>query len=214
MREAFAGMAEYQSCAPRPSIDNPEQKSSEREGWTSHLSRSRRGLAALSFAESTVVPIPLETIVVPLMVGHPRRALKIALAIWLGCLAGATFFYGIGLLLADPVVHPVLRAVGLEDDFKKIADDLSGNGFFWTIFLVSFSPVPMQLATLGAGTVGGNPLVFLAAIALSRGLRYFGLAFLAQVVGTRIAHLKIPKGWLVLSITVLLLAGWGLMQLV
>ncbi|HEY9040527.1 MAG TPA: hypothetical protein VIN05_16485 [Roseovarius sp.] len=183
------------------------------DGWTARLSRNKRGLAALSFAESTIVPVPLETIVVPLMVGHPRRALRIALAIWLGCLIGATLFYGVGLLLADPVVYPVLSAVGLEDNFQKIADDLSGEGFFWTIFLVSFSPVPMQLATLGAGTVGGNPLVFIAAIALSRGLRYFGLAILAQLVGERIAHMEIPKGWLVLGLAVLLAVGWGVIQL-
>ncbi|MCQ0090978.1 YqaA family protein [Roseovarius sp. M141] len=177
------------------------------------MSRSNVGLATLSFAESTVVPIPLETIVVPLMIGHPRRALRIALAIWLGCLVGATLFYSVGLLLADPVVHPVLRAVGLEDEFRKISDDLSGGGFFWTIFLVSFSPVPMQLATLGAGTVGGNPLIFVAAIALSRGVRYFGLAVLAQLVGERIAHLKIPTGWLVLGLAALLVIGWGVMHM-
>ncbi len=78
---------------------------------------------------------------------------------------------------------------------------------------MSFSPVPMQLATLGAGTVVGNPLAFVGAITLSRGLRYFGLALLAQLVGARIARLKIPKGRLVSGLAVLLAAGWGGMQL-
>lgn len=40
--------------------------------WTGRLARHRSGLAALSFAESTVIPIPLQTIVAPLMVGHPK----------------------------------------------------------------------------------------------------------------------------------------------
>ncbi|WP_238987462.1 YqaA family protein [Roseovarius dicentrarchi] len=206
-------MTQTQTTEDRPNSGSEAGQQAKTDGWTARLSRSTGGLAALSFAESTVVPIPLETIVVPLMVGHPRRALKIALAIWVGCIVGATLFYGVGLLLADPIVHPALGALGLEDNFQKISNDLSGGGFFWTIFLVSFSPVPMQLATLGAGTVGGNPLTFIAAIALSRGLRYFGMAILAQFVGTRIAHLQIPKGWLVLGIAVLLLAGWGVMQL-
>ncbi len=213
VRHAFAAMANKQTASQRQNSDSTEGDSPSSRGWTARLSHSNGGLAALSFAESTVIPIPLETIVVPLMVGHPRRALKIALVIWLGCLAGATLFYGVGLLLADPVVHPVLSAVGLEDDFQKISEDLSGGGLFWTVFLVSFSPVPMQLVTLGAGAVGGNPLVFIAAIALSRGLRYFGMAILAQLVGERIAHLKIPKGWLVLGLAVLLAAGWAVMQL-
>ena len=60
------------------------------------LARHRSGLAALSFAESTVVPLPLEVVVVPLMIGAPRRALTIALVIWLGCLAGASPFISLG----------------------------------------------------------------------------------------------------------------------
>jgi membrane protein YqaA with SNARE-associated domain len=182
--------------------------------WTDRLSRSKAGLALLSFAESTILPIPLEAIVVPLMVGHPRRALRIALIIWLGCLVGASLFYAVGYLLADPVVHPVMGLLGLEDSFDDMAQKLSGEGLFWSVFLVSFLPAPLQLATLGAGVVGGNFLVFFAAILLSRGLRYFGMAVLAQFVGERIAHLNIPKRYLVLGLATILLAGWGVMQLI
>lgn len=204
----FAGMT-----TSRSDPDDTHPRTTRASGWSARLAQSRRGLAALSFGESTVVPIPLETIVVPLMVGHPRRALGIALAIWLGCVAGAGIFYGVGLMLADPVVHPVLRSLGLEESFDKMAGKLSGGGVFWTVFLVSFSPAPMQLATLGAGAAGANPVVFLAAIALSRGLRYFGLAILAQLVGERIAHWRLPTGWLVAGLALLLVLGWGVMQL-
>ncbi len=185
----------------------------DQTGWTARLSRSKAGLAALSLAESTVLPIPLEAIVVPLMVGHPRHALRIALIIWLGCMVGASLFYLVGLLLADPVVHPAMRQLGLEDSFNDMAQKLSGGGLFWSVFLVSFLPAPMQLATLGAGVIGANPVVFIIAIALSRGLRYFGMAILAQFVGERIAHLDIPKRYLVLGLAALLLAGWGVLQL-
>ncbi|APX13623.1 hypothetical protein BWR18_01625 [Tateyamaria omphalii] len=178
------------------------------------LAQHRTGLAAASFAESTVAPIPLETVVVPLMVGHPRRALTIALAIWLGCLAGAALFYGIGLWLADPVVRPALAALGLEQDFAEMTDRLGTDGLFWTVFLVSFSPVPMQLATLGAGAAGGNVVSFLAVIALSRGLRYFGLAILAQIVGPRIARAGVPKRVLIPAMIGLLAVVWGISRLV
>ena len=181
--------------------------------WTERLARHRSGLAALSFAESTVVPIPLETIVAPLMVGHHRHATTIALAIWLGCLAGALLFYGLGLWLFDPVVRPALDWLGLLEDFEEMSADLEQSGFFWTVFLVSFLPAPMQLATLGAGAVGGSLPVFLAAIAASRGLRYFGLALLARLVGPRIAEMRIPKGRLMLGLLALGLAGWAALSL-
>ncbi|MGR3496883.1 YqaA family protein [Citreimonas sp.] len=183
-------------------------------GWTRRLARHRTGLALLSFAESTVVPIPLETIVVPLMVGHHRRSITIATAIWLGCLVGASLFYFVGLWLADPVVIPALEWLGLKDNFDQMTSDLDSGSLFWTVFLVSFSPAPMQLATLGTGVVGGNFLTFFAAIALSRGLRYFGLAVLARLFGPKIAELGVPTGKLVIGLVVVLLVGWGIMQFI
>lgn len=181
-------------------------------GLLTRLARHRTGLAVLSFAESTVVPVPLETVVAPLMVGHPARALSIALAIWTGCLIGASAFYALGAFAAEPVVRPALEAIGLVQDFDDMTARLGADGLFWAVFLVSFSPAPMQLATLGAGAAGGNFAVFLAAIALSRGLRYFGLALLAQFLGVRIAHLRLPKRYLVPGMMVALLAGWGVWQ--
>lgn len=174
-----------------------------RKDWTERLARHRTGLAAISFAESTVVPIPLEAVVAPLMVGHHRHSSTIALAIWLGCLAGAALFYVVGLWLFDPVVRPVLDWLGLTEDFNTMTQDLEGGGLFWTVFLVSFSPAPMQLATLGAGAIQGSFPVFLVAIAASRGIRYFGLAVLAHLFGPRIAELGIPKRRIVLIVLVL-----------
>ncbi|MEL6800576.1 MAG: VTT domain-containing protein [Pseudomonadota bacterium] len=190
-----------------------QQEHDHDNDWISRLPRHRTGLAALSFAESTVVPVPLETVVAPLMVGHPARAFTIAVAIWIGCLIGAALFFAVGYWAADPIVRPALQALGLAEQFETITADLGAGGLFWSVFLVSFSPAPMQLATLGAGAAQGSFLSFIAAIALSRGLRYFGLAILAQFVGERIAHLDIPKRYLIPGMMVLLAAVWGVMQL-
>jgi membrane protein YqaA with SNARE-associated domain len=199
----------------RPRRLDPDRSAmaNRRKDWTERLARHRTGLAALSFAESTVLPIPLETIVAPLMVGHHRHSTTIALSIWLGCMAGATLFYLLGSWLFDPVVRPLLEALGLFEDFQDITSDLEGSGVFWSVFLVSFSPAPMQLATLGAGSVGGSFPVFLAAIATSRGIRYFGLAILAHLFGPRIADLDIPTGRLVVIALVVGLAIWGATRL-
>lgn len=187
---------------------------SRTKDWTARLARHRTGLAALSFAESTVVPIPLETIVVPLMVGQHRHSMTIAFSIWVGCLLGASLFYFVGLWLAEPLVQPAVELLGLTDDFRDMERKLQDEGLFWVVFLVSFSPAPMQFATLGAGAVQGNFLIFISAIAASRGLRYFGLALLARLFGPKVADMNIPRGRLVLGLIVLFAAGWGLWQLV
>lgn len=182
--------------------------------WLSRLARHRTGLAVMSAAESTVVPIPLETVIAPLMVGHSGKALTIVLWVWLGCLAGASLFFLVGHWALEPVVIPTLEALGLTEDLEEMTDELARQGFFWTIFAVSFSPVPMQLATLGAGAAGGNYLVFLAAIALSRGLRYFGLALFAQIIGPRITAMRLPKRYAIPGMMLALTAIWGISQLI
>jgi membrane protein YqaA with SNARE-associated domain len=143
----------------------------------------KRRLAALSFLESTVVPIPLETVVAPLMAAHPKRAYRIATAILLGCLVGAFLFYLVAAALYDPVVAPALDALGLRGDFESVREKLGEEGFFWTVFLVSLTPAPFQLATLGAGAVGGSVVTFMLAVASSRAIRYYGLGFLARRFG-------------------------------
>jgi len=181
--------------------------------WSQRLADHKTGLAALSFAESTLIPVPLEALVVPLMIGHPQRSLAIATFIWIGCVVGASLFYAVGFWLAEPVMVPAVEWLGLADQFDQIAARLSQDGLFWTVFLISLLPAPMQLATLGAGSIGGNFLIFFAAIALSRGIRYFGLAMLAQLLGERLREMHIPTKRIVLIAAIVLLGGWGLWQL-
>ena len=148
----------------------------------------KRRLAALSFLEATVVPIPLETVVAPLMAAHPRRAYPIAGAILAGCLAGALAFYFAAAALYEPVVAPALDAIGLLGDFEDMRETLSEEGLFWTVFLVSLTPAPFQLATLGAGAVGGSVVTFMLAVAASRAIRYYGLGFLAKRFGPQLVE--------------------------
>lgn len=176
--------------------------------WAERLAESRVGIAVLSMMESTVVPIPLEALIAPLMVSYTARAISIATAALIGCLLGSAIFYWVGRLALDPVVIPALQALGLEQQFDELRERLSsGNNAFWAVLLISLSPAPMQLATLGAGTVRANFVLYLGAIALSRGVRYYGLAILSKLLGERIENLKIPKR---VSIPVAMLTLGGL----
>ena len=52
----------------------------------------------------------------------------------------------------------------------------------------------------------------IAAIGASRGLRYFGLALLAQLLGARLIHLHLHKRRLVPALMAALLLVWGIYQ--
>lgn len=122
-------------------------------------------------------------------------------------------FYFVGMWLREPVVLQALEWLSLTDLFADLSRELEGGELFGTVFLVSFSPAPMQLATLGAGAVGGNFVVFLSAIVTRRGLRYVGLAILAQLFGRRIERLDVPKRTLVPVLLDVATLGWILMQI-
>ncbi|WP_316016155.1 hypothetical protein [Roseobacter sp. HKCCA0434] len=180
--------------------------------WADHFTEGRGGLTRvgfLSFLESTVLPIPLEIVVAPLMATQPKRAIPIAVAIWVGCLIGAALFYGLAVLLYEPVVQPALDWAGYSGALEDIRDRLGEQGTFLAIFLVSVTPVPFQIATLGAGAAGANMLVFLAAVALSRGIRYFGLALLAQLIGPEIVEKLSEPKWKITAAVVGLALAWG-----
>ncbi|WP_230374237.1 YqaA family protein [Pontivivens ytuae] len=179
--------------------------------WTAALTAEgagRRKLALASFLESTVVPVPLEVLVAPLMFAHPRHALRVAAAIWAGCILGALVFYGLALLLYEPVVQPLLAWLGFEAELEEMRRRLGEDGAFAVIFLLSVTPVPFQIATLGAGAAQTHLIPFLAAVALSRGIRYFGLALLAVWLGPRVERLLRGRLAHVVGAALVVLIGW------
>jgi len=61
------------------------------------------GITFASFLESTIVPIPLEAVLIPLMQSRREKIWLIALMATLGCLIGALFGYALGYYLFDIV---------------------------------------------------------------------------------------------------------------
>lgn len=181
--------------------------------WSRRLANSKLGVAVLSMGESTVVPVPLETVIVPLMIGYPARAWAIGFAALVGCLVGATIFYFAGAALFEPVVAPALMALGLAEEFRDAVSELGEAGSFLAVFLISVGPLPLQLATLGAGATDMSYPLFMAAIAASRAIRYLGLAVVCNLVGERILRWRIPR-WITFSAGFLgILVAWAFASL-
>ena len=179
--------------------------------WMHRLGDGRAGITVLSALEATVLPIPLEAVLVPVMVARPGRAIGLALWALAGCLAGSAALYLAGWLLADPLVWPALDALGLTARFEEVADRLTGGNLFVTVLLLSVSPFPIQLAALGSGMLDQSLLVLLAGVTVARGGRYLGLGILARLIGPRLHGLRVPRWiWAVLAGLVLGLfwLGW------
>ena len=140
------------------------------------------GLFAASFLETTVVPIPFETVLVPMMLANRSRLWLIATIAFLGCIVGAVAGYAAGYLAYEAIGRPILTFLNLANEFTEFQRNLQSNGF-WVIVAVGITPVPFQVATVGSG-VAGYPLgLFVVAITIGRSFRYYGLALLARLFG-------------------------------
>jgi len=140
------------------------------------------GVFVASLAETTVVPIPIEVVLITVMLANRRRLWWIASAALAGCLAGAGLGYLAGYGAFETVGEPVLRWLGLAERFEEYRIRLEEDGF-WYVVAIAITPAPFHIAYLGAGVVRMPFLTFFAAAAIGRGVRYFGLAVLVRILG-------------------------------
>lgn len=140
------------------------------------------GVAVASFLESLILPIPLETLLIPLMQARRDKLIAIAMAALIGCLVGATLGYTIGLFIFESVGNHLIAWLWTMEQYHQVEQQMQLNGF-WFVLSVGITPVPFQLAMLAAGAMSYAFLLFLLATLLARGLRYFGLAILVWKFG-------------------------------
>ncbi len=155
--------------------------------WLGRLSQSKKALWVLfwaSFAETLVVPIPIEVILIPFMATNRHRIWLIAGVVTLGCLAAAVIGYGIGFFFFDTLGRGLIDAMGWTagmDQFRALFAEWG----FWAVIAVGIIPIPFQVGMLAAGAAGYPIVWFVVAAGIARGLRYFGLAALVWAVGDK-----------------------------
>tara|TARA_R110002111_G_scaffold118247_1_gene180637 strand:+ start:65 stop:664 length:600 start_codon:yes stop_codon:yes gene_type:complete len=141
-------------------------------------------MGVASFLESTIVPIPLETILIPYYHSHRESLWRTATVVTIACLFGASIFYWIGGLAMESWGLRLVETFADKESFDSLKDMLNQRGFL-LILAAGVSPIPFQIAMLGAGAVEYSFIQFLIAASLARGIRYFGLAALVHRYGER-----------------------------
>lgn len=183
--------------------------------WLLRLKRARyKGawLFGFSFLESTVLPVPLEILLIPYMAAERRRALTIAGIALAGCLLGSFAGYAVGYFLFETLGQRIIGWAGWEEPLETFRQLFAAQGF-WAILALGILPIPFQVAMLAAGAAS-YPLVWFAlATVIARGLRYYGLAALVKRFGpAALGQWRRHKLRATLVAAVALLALWGLVQ--
>lgn len=168
------------------------------------------GIFTASLLESTIVPIPLEALLIPLLQKRRDKIWLIALMATLGCITGALLGYAFGYftfeLLRDWLVENWIS----EQRLDTVIEKMNTEGF-WFIMTLGVAPIPFQIAMLSAGATSFSLSLFLLATGLSRSIRYFGIAIVVYVAGDKAEQLiKKYKVAAVGLITLMLLIFWYL----
>jgi len=85
----------------------------------------------------------------------------------------------------------LIEFYGYEEKVYSLQDKLSsGNGvMLWlvTLFLAGFTPLPFKVFTITSGIISFDILIFLIVCFVSRGLRFFLVAYFSMKFGERFA---------------------------
>ncbi|WP_340105360.1 YqaA family protein [Rhodohalobacter sp. 8-1] len=142
------------------------------------------GIGFASFLESTIVPIPLETILLPLMQARRKQLVAISAMALAGCIFGALSGYAIGYYIFDAVGEQIVSLLSSQEQFEIAKQQMQQKGF-WFVMSVGILPIPFQIAMLAAGTLKYSLFLFLIATTISRAIRYYGLAILVYLAGNQ-----------------------------
>jgi membrane protein YqaA with SNARE-associated domain len=134
-------------------------------------------MAAISFAESSFLPLPPDFLLIPMTLAQPRRAWLIAAVCTIASVLGGFVGYAIGYFLFDSVGRPVLEFYHAMDKYEALKAGFAQWGG-WIIILKGLTPIPFKLVTIASGVAKFNLVVFALTSLVSRSLRFFLLAAL------------------------------------
>ncbi len=169
-------------------------------------------LCTVSFIESSFFPIPPDVMLIPMILATPNKAWKIASACTISSVVGGCFGYAIGVFLFDTVAKPLLDFYGYGHQFDVFSDYYHQWGA-WIVFGAGITPFPYKVITIASGVVGLNIWVFTIASVLSRGGRFFLVAWLLKKYGEPMkVFIEKNLGSLAVLFFVLLVGGFALIK--
>jgi len=143
-------------------------------------------LAAISFAGSSFFPIPQDVFLIAMILAQPTRAFFLAFVCTISSVLGAYLGYGIGMFFFDTVAQPLMAMYGYMEQFYLFKDYYHEFGY-WIVFGGGFTPFPYKIVTIASGAVGLDLWILTIGSLMSRGIRFFLIAYLLWRFGER-AH--------------------------
>ena len=179
--------------------------------WSRHP-HAERYLGAMSFAESSFFPIPVDVMLAPMCLAERERWIRFASIATVFSVLGGLGGYAIGWGMFE-AIEPWLRDSHYWEDFEVASQWLNDYGV-WVVFAMGFSPLPYKVATIAAGVAVINLPGFFIGSLVGRAARFFLVAGLVRLGGDKFES-TLSKyveriGWATVAVIVMLV--WFMMR--
>ena len=171
-------------------------------------------LAIEAFIESSFFPIPPDVMIIPMVISKRNEFIRIALIATIFSVLGALFGYYIGYYLNEIAVK-ILELYGYEYSDAIKEKFTTGGGFkAWLgiLFTAGFTPLPFKLLTISSGIIHFNLISFVFICIVTRGLRFFLVAYLTYKFGQKIGPFLDKQGakWSIIIVLIIILIAAGI----
>ncbi|MCH8867437.1 MAG: DedA family protein [Proteobacteria bacterium] len=176
--------------------------------WSRHQ-YAERYLGALSFAESSFFPIPVDVMLAPMCLADRRRAWRFASVATVFSVIGGLAGYAIGYAVFD-AIEPWLAESHYWGAYETSRIWFDRYGVV-AIFIAGFTPIPYKVFTIAAGAAALSLPGFFIASLIGRGARFFLVAGLVVWGGDKLEatlHKYVERiGWGTVVIVIAII-GW------
>ena len=171
-------------------------------------------LAIEAFIESSFFPIPPDVMIIPMVISKKNEFIRIALIATIFSVLGALFGYYIGYSLNEIAIK-IFEFYGYEysDTFKEKFSTRGGlMAWLGILFTAGFTPLPFKLLTISSGIIHYNLITFISICIVTRGLRFFLVAYLAYKFGQKIGPFLEKQGtkWSIIITGIIILLAMAI----
>jgi len=171
-------------------------------------------LAIEAFIESSFFPIPPDVMIIPMVISKKNEFIRIALIATIFSVLGALFGYYIGYSLNEVAIK-IFEFYGYEysDTFKEKFSTRGGlMAWLGILFTAGFTPLPFKLLTISSGIIHYNLITFISICIVTRGLRFFLVAYLAYKFGQKIGPFLEKQGtkWSIIIAGIIILLAMAI----
>lgn len=155
---------------------------------------------ALSFLESSLLPVPLDMAMLPLCLSQPRKLWFIVLVGAAGSLLGALLGYAIGALAMESIGASLVRLYGISDliEVMKLRFAVEGVGL---LLISGITPLPFKFITMLSGAAGMSLTTFMFVVFSIRLLRFALMGVMIRIFGAGLKRMIDRRpGWYLIAL--------------